>query len=97
MAEYIKREALLEEFDDCFPNLNPYLNTELYSVRKRIETMKAADVVEVVRCKDCEHYKSHSPSVHWHTSRLYCMRTAAVCVKKDDFCSYGKRKEGAEE
>lgn len=49
------------------------------------------DAVEVVRCKDCKHC---DPENH-HCD--HPMSTAAPLSRKpDDFCSYGERKEGAD-
>lgn len=42
----------------------------------------AADVVEVVRCKDCK----------WHDSVDGPMRQCDI-TDDDDFCSYGERKD----
>ena len=53
-----------------------------------------ADFVEVVRCKDCEHYKPQSTSAHWNNKKRYCCRSATVKANDYDFCSYGKRKGG---
>ena len=39
-----------------------------------------ADLVEVVRCKDCR---------HWHCGNCYRLEFA----RPTDFCSYGKRKD----
>ena len=52
-----------------------------------------ADVVEVVRCKDCEHYKTPQDPKYRNTSVLYCCRSALQKVKSTDFCSYGERSE----
>ena len=49
------------------------------------------DAVEVVRCRECKHC---DPENH-HCD--HPMSTAAPLSRKpDDFCSYGKRKEGAD-
>ena len=51
----------------------------------------AVDAVEVVRCKDCKHCDPEN----YHCD--HPMGTAASLRRKpDDFCSYGKRKEGAD-
>lgn len=42
-----------------------------------------ADVVEVVRCKDCKNYKGEQHN-------CWLMRAK---MKPMDFCSYGERKE----
>lgn len=49
-----------------------------------LDSIIAADVVEVVRCKDCKHRED----------RLYCrLHKHPVIVTNTDFCSYGERKE----
>lgn len=48
----------------------------------------AADVVEVVRCKDCKYAKPMS-----FKGYFMCKRHHKYCRKSDDFCSYGERKE----
>lgn len=57
--------------------------TELF---ERIGAMPAADVVEVVRCKDCVYYNSYCEE---------CLDEMgyARAWHKNDYCSYG-RKEG---
>ena len=80
MAEYIEREELLEKAKEL---ASGSFSTPL--IISAIEKAPTADVVEVVRCKDCEDYNGHR----------YCEYNA-IPVLDDDFCSYGKRKEGAE-
>ena len=49
------------------------------------------DAVEVVRCRECKHCDPEN----YHCD--HPMGTAAPLKRKpDDFCSYGKRKEGAD-
>lgn len=53
-----------------------------------------ADVVEVVRCKDCKHWciqegNDINQSYFCSRDKMWCMPTR----KADDFCSYGERKE----
>ena len=51
------------------------------------------DVVRVVRCKDCCHYRK---ATDWDGNSYYaCHKRAAVLImetKADDFCSYGERR-----
>lgn len=51
----------------------------------------AADVVEVVRCKDCEHAKEYK-------NNFFCCYYPVTpkSVSSDDFCSYGERKDSDE-
>ena len=46
----------------------------------------AADVVEVVRCKDCKHYTERESKAY---GGHFCERIVEF-VKPDDFCSYGE-------
>lgn len=49
------------------------------------------DAVEVVRCRECKHCDPEN----YHCD--HSMGTAAPLRRKpDDFCSYGERKEGAD-
>lgn len=60
--------------------------------------MPTADVVPVVRCKDCKHYKQSEVD----PSRKMCWRKDVdgwfVCYDfyPTDFCSYGERREDEE-
>lgn len=58
------------------------------AVIKELEIMPVADVLPVVRCKDCKYYetgKNYEP---------YCNHINGLDEAKDnDFCSYGERKE----
>lgn len=45
----------------------------------------AADVVEVVRCKDCKYLNAEYKCVNWRGLYDY--------TKADDFCSYGERRD----
>ena len=53
----------------------------------------SADVVAVVRCKDCKHYKLRD-GVHYGTRTIKsCCRSANKKVSENDYCSYGERRE----
>ena len=59
-----------------------------------VDHASAVDAVEVVRCKDCKHYKPQKKSAHWENRTNYCNRIVTIKVQPYDFCSYGERKEG---
>lgn len=61
----------------------------LSDVRKAIEQTPTADVVEVVRCKEC---KYHFPPPHQDGLYAKCSNSC-LHMKMTDFCSYGERKE----
>ena len=48
---------------------------------------------EVVRCKDCKHYKPMKPYPSYNGQTNYCCRSASVRVVDNDFCSKGERKD----
>jgi hypothetical protein len=105
MDEYIKRKPLIEEINSLSVTLcGKELFGELakHSVVQIIDAQPTADVVEVVRCKDCV------------SSEMYEFGCSGVermaCVEKEDgvvrfaqavdpmgYCSSGKRKDGAVE
>jgi hypothetical protein len=51
-----------------------------------------ADVVEVVRCKDCKYYGWEQDPCHGRTERFCKLHKGLVMVNKETFCSYGERK-----
>lgn len=51
------------------------------------KAMQTVDAVPVVRCLDCRSY--NKPKTGWCEVHL-------DCEHPDDYCSYGKRKDGAE-
>ena len=51
--------------------------------------MPTADVVEVVRCKDCKYHKDEQNE--W--GLVYCSEVVDGFVGKDSFCSWGERRD----
>ena len=51
------------------------------------------DVVEVVRCKDCEYFGKNRPYRNNKLPFSFCDKFHHNIMKENDFCSYGKRKE----
>ena len=83
MADYINRDDLRNALYE-----SDTLTIEGLGILNRFP---AADVVEVVRCKDCIHFDSYEGEEH----KGDCLELVGLesCVYEDDFCSYGKRKE----
>ena len=87
--EYIEREAVKRELLSWAVSINhpEYLMKD--DALHIIDSIPAADVVEVVRCRECKHCDPENHHCDHH------MGTAAPLRRKpDDFCSYGERKEG---
>ena len=58
---------------------------------KHIDNAPDVDAVIPVRCTQCKHFKRNLEN------DTYCSRVNGLTdPEKDDFCSYGERKEGAE-
>ena len=78
MAEYIDRNELIE-------NLNKFA-PEHYSalINQLIIKQPTADVVEVVRCKDCDRSAKYKD--------YYLCGVDNRAVNADSFCSYGEQK-----
>ncbi len=68
------------------------------AIRKRLKELPAEDVEKVVKCKDCafaEENGGDCNGVITITSRNYVLELNETRYVPLDFCSYGKRKEGA--
>jgi hypothetical protein len=86
MAEYIEREAAKKEFALNFGSVS-----HAVIANRLLDSIPAADVVPVVRCKDCKNYRLFWNMFGVEISR--CMLFGAD-VGMEAFCSYGKRKDG---
>lgn len=82
MAEYIKRILAKAEFTGNFRDEYP---TAL--IHALIDSVPAADVVEVVRCKDCKHRGEQADCP-------FCW-LADMKMGDEHFCSYGERRADA--
>ena len=64
---------------------------KIADVMHNIENEPTADVMEVVRCKDC--FKAQETGERWGEQYKYFCKRHHSFVLENDFCSYGK-KEG---
>ena len=81
-----ERVCVIKAFPDAFENTQ--------WEKEPCDHFKDADVVEVVRCKDCKHWciqegNDINQSYFCSRDKMWCMPTREA----DDFCSYGERKE----
>lgn len=89
MAEYIDRAAAVKSVLRMRrPENSVAQNRMLLIIQMDMLKLPAADVVPVVRCKDCK----------YNVGTKKCLNPDSFFAvpKDDDFCSYGERKEGAE-
>ena len=92
MAEYIEREAAVEIAEKYSLADGSVLGRHsglADCIASEIATLPAADVVPVVRCKDCENAQNECGGM------IIC-RVYKHVMWLQDFCSYGKRSSGGE-
>lgn len=90
--EYIAREALLEQLKAMESyNASPMYRRGYDDCVEVILKTPAADVVPVVRCKDCENAYINSSAI---ASGIFYCSTNMRAMLEDDFCSYGERRDG---
>ena len=78
MAEYIEREVAIESLPVAWD-----------SAINALRNMPAADVVPVVRCKDCKYWQDNNDGYPHEECRWGHGETPDA----NDFCSYGERRE----
>lgn len=93
MKEYIEREALLELYQIDGPE-NETGHVPLPVIRQNIMDIPAADVAEVVRCRDC---KNLCVGGVWFGDARWGCKILEVSVDLDFFCGFGERKEDGNE
>jgi hypothetical protein len=91
MARYIDADVLHIKMEDLYEHhiemKNFSADGAVADCLDLLEDTPTADVVEVVRCKDCEHsYFIKS------CSKYECRKDGGVLKYSTDFCSYGKRR-----
>ena len=84
--EYIERELAVQAVVDTPCRMV----IDKGKVIRAIEGVPLADVVEVVRCKDCRHFCPYDGEEH----KGDCDELVGLesCVYEDDYCSYGEAK-----
>lgn len=86
-AEYISKEAALACFNDWIDRYGHEHSADEMAEYQRIEDLLPADVVEVVRCKDCRfYYKDEDGYEMCDASEGYDH------ISADGFCAWAKRR-----
>lgn len=91
MSKYINAETLIDMLNAKADMALGTPKAVLGNVIKMIDLLPPADVVKVVRCKDCKYAKKSKTVLAIPDYR--CLKTNITCLDADDFCSYGERKE----
>lgn len=91
MTEYIDREAAIDAITDFAgkaPTRSAY--DAIWKSARALRKIPAADVVPVVRCKECKYLVNATVN---DNGFLIC-DISDMEITPDDFCSYGERKDG---
>ena len=92
MPEYIKRMSAMticeRYIQHCFETDDNRGQDIADRIFDEITEIPTADVVEVVRCKDCKYYEK------WSDRSIFCNKHIVFMGMNDnDYCSYGELKE----
>ena len=105
MAEYIVQDALSDFKDDLVSEFielcrgNDYNKLSLLKIGdtiddiydKHIEKHSTADVVEIVRCKDCKYWGGVT---FGYICRRFSGTTLRNETRETDYCSFGAKMDG---
>jgi hypothetical protein len=87
MSRYINADALISILNAKADMAMGTPKVVFFSVAKMVELLPTADVVEVVRCKECKHCLTDD-------NTMYCERATGLDqILPNDYCSYGVRRE----
>lgn len=87
MARYIDADDAIYELERVFPV------DDFKKIIRAISRTPTADVVEVVRCKDCKWYDLTDPCGTLTPNAHRCKRVTRLWFEDDAYCSYGERRE----
>ena len=104
MGEYIDREAMLEQITKRESLMVDDKMISIDALREFIMNRPVADVVPVIRCKDCKHWSDNdgiytaADGVHFARCRIHNYETLnglheGWCPTENCYCSLGERKE----
>lgn len=108
--EYIEREVAKERLriwiTDCLLNEANEAADCFRLCIDLLDSIPAADVVEVVRCRECKYWGDEAGELQRSDGVLFARckvhnylldgRHTGWCPTENDFCSYGERKGGAD-
>ena len=91
VGDTISRQAAIDAILDLHDCYNGFSDTyDKACIIGVLEELPSADVVEVVRCKDCKHYIYDGD--RWLCKVLSNNYEPIVDLDSDGYCSYGERR-----
>lgn len=97
MPEYIERDIFIN--NELIPLAKQQQKKGVLMAIQKLNEAPTADVVKVVRCKDCEHSRPlcHTEKKIYNDDCVGCTKIStsyhSVIMNENDFCSYGELKE----
>lgn len=91
MSKYIDTKELFKRINACHIGNPTFKAFSESDIAEMILDTPAAEVEEVVRCKDCKYLK-YLNGLDGKTS-LWCTRLRTNILKADFFCASGRRKK----
>ena len=89
MKKYIEREAARDLMEQALVD-----DWEIQYADDRLDEIPAADVVEVVRCKDCRWGKYVKSEIYNDSLPVCGYKNAhGMVVNETGYCAWGKRRE----
>ena len=86
MSRYIDADKLCKGLTEMAKYQEPYKQSTILGVVSTIQNTRTADVVEVVRCRDCKHLLVDEDGY------TYCSDSCGLDgVDLSDYCSDGER------
>jgi hypothetical protein len=101
MAEYIEREAAIDFVKNNTPTIDG--ETTMQCVERSLKNAPAAEVVEVVRCKDCRYFREYTKDYKQKVEKadgacyfrvMYSVEEQYGAVQCHDYCSLGAKMDG---
>lgn len=87
MARYIDADKFIKDLQSEYHGMISDESLKIYKIIHRLDNEPTADVVEVVRCKECKYW------INKHGG--FCQASNALSEvnnENNDFCSYGERR-----
>lgn len=97
MGKYVKADMIVDRVckgiscNECSFGTNEDGMSECV-LDKRIAELPTADVVEVVRCKNCKHYSADG----WGYGNCYRENVEYLRMQDNGYCSFGERSKDNE-
>lgn len=92
MDEYIKREAYYQRIDNLSKGKYGVYCAAINDCMNVLDEQPTVDVVEVVRCMHCQHFKTNINKENY--CDIHSTTWDKFYVRDDDYCSYGRRIRG---